>query len=219
MKFFICTYTNRVKDYCDTEFYDNLHKLSKGHPIFIVDNTIDAGEYAGRIELLTKHYANFSVNHLTVPKEPAESQFQRNVAESVNLCRDNFLRSNCDHMIIVESDVLPPHDLLDKFEESALFLEGEKWGIVGGIYYMGFHDYNLQGIVSTHHVLSGCTMYNKELIKETPFRYHPDILGAFPDAWISGDAGNKGYKLWNNHDIICEHLSNPNTGNRYSGSL
>ena len=121
-------------------------------------------------------------------------------------------------MLIIESDVLPPHDLLDKLEEDVLYLEGEKWGIVGGLYYKGFHDFNLEGMNKTSHVLSGCSLYNKELIKEAPFRYSPETLGAFPDAIMSFDAQNKGYNLWNDHRIICVHIE-ITPGNRGHGKL
>jgi len=217
MKFFIATYTNRVKGYCDTEFLSNLAKLSVNHPVMVVDNTIGE-EYTERLTTLTHTYPNFSVVHITVPKEPKESQFQRNVTESVNLCRDAFLRSDADHLLIIESDVLPPINLLDKLEEDVLYLMGEKWGIIGGLYYRGFHNYNMSGLQPTHHVLSGCTLYNRELIASTPFRYDTSALGAFPDAWMSGDASNKGYTLYNDHLILCEHLE-INPGNRGHNKL
>lgn len=220
---FIVTYTNRCKDYCDTEFLDNLHKLSKGHPVMIVDNTSDDESYANRIRTLTKIYSNFSVHHIIVPREPIATLFHRNVTESVNLCRDHFLRSDCDSMLIVESDVIPPVNLLDTFkkdirEERYLLNNDHVWGIIGGLYYQGFHDYNLRGLNRTHHVLSGCSLYNRELIKKYPFRYDPSNLGPFPDAIICFDSGND-YSFWNDHDIICEHLNNPATGTRYSSNI
>lgn len=219
MTFFITTYSNKVKKYCDTEFFANLSKLSMGNPVMIVINDDKDEVYTERVRTLTHAYPNFSVHHITVPREPYTSQFQRNVTESVNLCRDEFLRSKADNMVIIESDVLPPLNLLDKFEENALYLTGEKWGIVGGLYYKGFHDYSLEGLQPTHHVLSGCTMYNRDFIKTCPFRYDEGSLGAFPDAWSSVDATLKGYTLWNDHLILCEHLNNPETGTRYSGHL
>lgn len=201
-----------MKDYCDKEFLLNLSKLSLGHPVMVVDNS-QGEDYTNTLSTLTRGYLNFSIHHLTVPKEPSNSLFQRNVTESVNLCRDAFLRSDADHLLIIESDVLPPFNLLDKLEEDVLYLTGEKWGIIGGLYYKGFHDYSLEGLQPTHHVLSGCTLYNRELIEETPFRYDTKALGAFPDAWMSGDATNKGYTLYNDHLILCEHLE-INPGNR-----
>lgn len=217
MRFFIATYTNRVKDYCDTEFFSNLHKLSKGHPVMVVDNTLD-DTYTERIATLTHAYPNFDVSWIMVPKEPHRTLFLRNVAESVSMCRDAFLKSNCDHMLIIESDVLPPVTLLDKLEEDILFLEGEKWGIIGGIYYRGFHNYDLKGLHQTRHVLSGCSVYNGEMIKETPFRWSEENINAFPDAWMSMDAERKGFSMWNDHDVVCEHLTAPN-GGRYSAPL
>lgn len=217
MRFFIATYTNRVKDYCDTEFFSNLHKLSKGHPVMVVDNTLD-DTYTERIATLTNAYPNFDVNWIMVPKEPTQTRFLRNVEQSVNLCRDAFIKSNADHLLIIESDVLPPLDLLDRLEEGVLYLTGENWGILGGLYYQGFHDYSLTGMQRTNHVLSGCSLYNRELIKDTSFRWAPDTLGAFPDAIMSFDAQNKGFTLWNDHSIQCEHIE-ISPGNRGHGKL
>lgn len=217
MKFFICSYTNKVKDYASAEFFSNLYKLSNRSKVVICDNTID-GTYIERIETLTRSYENFDIQWVLVPKEPKINHFQRNVLESTNLLRDEFLKTDCTHFLIIESDVIPPLNLLDKLEEDILFLEGEKWGIIGGLYLKGFHDYSLTGVQRTHHVLSGCSLYNRDLIKETPFKLSPDTLGVFPDAMMSHDAVQLGYSLWNDHNLLCEHLE-ISPGNRGQSKL
>ncbi len=220
MKFFLAVYTNVVKDYVDTEFFSNLYKLSRGNPVVIVDNTLN-GTYTDRIETLTHAYPNFHVNWIMVPREPRVSQFQRNVTESVNFLRDEFLKSDCDHMLIVESDVLPPIDVLDRLEESVTHLDqfaGSEWAIIGGLYYAGFHSYELTGLHQTHHCLSGCTLYNRSFLRDNPFRWNESNIGAFPDAWSSIDAQDKGFTIWNNHNIHCEHIE-ISRGNRGHSKL
>lgn len=219
MKAFICTYTNRVKDYCDTEFLDNVHKLSKDNPVMIVDNTLD-GSYTPRLETLTHAYPNFNINWIIVPRDPIQSQFQRNVTQSANLCRDAFLRSDADYMIIIESDVIPPVDLLDKLQADIEHLDqfaGKEWGIIGAHYYKGFHNYDQKGLYEVSHVLSGCTLYKRSVITKHQFRYNPEDLGPFPDAHISIDAISE-YSLWNDGSIICEHIE-VSPGNRQSHRL
>lgn len=205
MKLFIAVYTNQCKSYCDQPFFENLHNISKNNHVMVVDNTLDDGEYTSRIGMLTRSYHNFDVNWIIVPVEPKNTQFQRNVTESVNLCRLAFLQSKCDHFLVIESDVVPPDYLIEKLEEDIQNLP-DTWGAIGALYYQGFHDYSLDGLNQTHHCLSGCTLYNGKLVREMPFRWSYDNLGAFPDAYISYDATQEGYTLWNDHDLIATHL-------------
>ena len=214
-KYFIAVYTNEVNDYCDEVFFDNLFCVSHGEQVQVIDNSIGDTYYVKLQNLFVqKGYDNFCINHLHVPEQPKESQFQRNVCDSVNNLRERFLReTGLPYFLILESDVVSPTDLLDKFEKSigVLDIRNPDWGIIGGLYYQGFHNYDFDdratSLERTHHCLSGCTIYKRELIEKYPFRYNPDDLGAFPDALISQDSG-KEFSLWNEHKIKCEHVHN-----------
>lgn len=216
MNYLIGIYTNEVKDYCDKDFIDNVYKLSQGRDVVLIDNS-QSLRYYNRLLQLTDEYDNFTVHHIEVPYDPKATLFHRNVTTSVLFLRDLFLKGNYDYLFIIESDVFPPEDVIAKFEDSIKQIDDKNLGILGGLYYVGFHNYKLKGLQKTHHVLSGCTIYKRELIEKYPFRYDEKDLGPFPDAWICFDAG-KEYSLWNNHDIICEHRHNVN-GTRYSKPL
>lgn len=211
--YFIAIYTNKVKEYCDKIFIDRVHDLSKGNQVHIVDNTIGT-VYFNKLNELCKSYKNFSVYHIDVPKEPKRTQFLRNVEQSVNYLRNIFLQTDSNNFLVVESDVLPPVDLLDKFSNNSP--PGE-FGILGALYYKGFHDYKKTGLNKSQHILSGCTVYKRNLIEKYPFRWDSKNMNAFPDAWICMDSG-KEFSFYNNHDIHCEHLHNSN-GTRYSSQL
>jgi len=220
-KYFIAVYTNEVKDYCDHQFFNNLYQISRGLPVFIVDNTI-GDAYYNRLQngCLQNGFTNFTIYHIDVPKHPKESQFQRNVCESVNFLRDVFLKqTDLPYFLIIESDVVSPVNLLNSFENSItrLNVEDPHWGIVGGLYYQGFHNYKFDSthtsLERTAHCLSGCTVYKRALVEKYPFRFDPSNLGPFPDAWICYDSG-KEYSLWNEHQIKCDHLHNPLNGLR-----
>lgn len=215
MNCLIGVYTNEVKDYCDKEFIDNLYKLSNNRDIVIIDNS-QGLTYYKRLLHLTDNYTNITVHHIDVNYEPKKTLFHRNVTSSVLFLRDLFLRGNYDYLLIIESDVFPPSNVIDIFNRDINILPND-WGILGALYYNGFHDYKLKGLQKTHHVLSGCSLYKKSLIEKYPFRYNPDDLVPFPDALICYDSG-KEYSLWNNHDIECEHKHNIN-GTRYSKPL
>lgn len=210
--YFIAVYTNECKDYCDEKFFKRLGEI-KQDPPYIIDNSTSL-EYIDRLKKLAPWG---HVKHINVPQEPVISRFQRNVTTSVNYLRDLFLETDKPYFLIIESDVLPPIGLLSIFNKAVANLRNENWGILGGLYYDGFHDYNLRLLNKTHHVLSGCTLYKREVIEKYPFRYDETNLGAFPDALISHDAG-KEYSLWNDHDIQCQHLHTKH-GTRMSKSL
>lgn len=210
---FLCTYTSFNKSYCDEQFFKRFNELGIKNSC-IVDNTNNETYY----EKLLKRYTKDLCFHINVSTEPKRSVFQRKVYESVNKCREEFLKTNCKYFLIIESDVIPPIDLIDHFEKDIEFLNqaesfSEKsWGILGALYYNGFHNYDLKGLQKTNHVLSGCSLYKRELIEKYPFRYDENNLSPFPDAWICFDSGNE-YSLINDHNIICDHLE-VSPGNR-----
>lgn len=221
--YFIAVYTNQVKDYCDEEFFSNLHTVSRGAPVHVVDNTSGHAYYQVLNQLFRKNgYDNFHLLHLDVPEQPAKSCFQRSVCDSVNHLRNIYLQqTNLPYFLIVESDVIPPADLLDKLDNSMARLNNydTDWGIIGGLYYAGFHHYDFDtrstSLEKINHCLSGCTVYKRSLIEKFPFRYNPADLGPFPDAFICYDAGQE-YSFYNEHQIRCEHLHNTLNGLRVS---
>jgi hypothetical protein len=235
-KYFIAVYTNKVKSYCDGQFFARLDEIKGDNYIGIVDNTV-GNDYLKRLFKITGE----NVYKINVPSEPKRTQFLRNVEASVNSLRDDFLQRDEKYFLIIESDVLPPYDLLDLLDEDIETLETgyrtrtydwfedetirrnsipkveKPWGAIGALYYSGFHDYEKKGLQPTHHTLSGCTVYKREAVEKYPFRWSSDNLDAFPDAWWSYDAGQQ-YSLWNDHDIHCDHLHSKN-GTRQEGVL
>lgn len=225
-KYFIATYTNKVKDYCDEKFFKKIKELKGDNYVGVVDNTI-GNDYFKRLVRMVPG----NIYKVNVPAEPKRTQFLRNVAESVSALREDFLQRDEDYFLIIESDVIPPKDLLQHFDNaieqlncldavSKIAVDGENekiikpWGAIAAIYYKGFHNYDLTGLQPTHHCLSGCTVYKREAVEKYPFRWSEENLDAFPDAFWSHDAGQE-YSLWNDHTIHCEHVHAAN-GTRQS---
>lgn len=213
--YFIAIYTNQVKDYCDENFFNNVFLLSKGNPVHVVDNTI-GNQYYEKLKKMFSTFENFHLYKTDIDEQPKKTQFHRNVSESVNLLRDIFLKTGYKKFLIIESDVLPPENLIQRLE-SSINLLNDKWGILGAHYYSGFHDYNKKYIYNIYHALSGCTVYNRKLIEKYSFRWSEENMAAFPDAWICYDAG-KEYEIYNDGSIICRHLFYK-TGGKYSKKL
>ncbi len=207
---FIGSYTNVVKKYCDKQFYENLHRLSKGNEVHIVDNSIGL-DYFNDINSICKEYDNFYFKHIEVPVEPKESVFQRRVIESINYLRQLFLDSKCEYFITIESDVMPPFNIIESFKETIKNLP-ENWGMLGALYHgqdggKGFHDLGreVKGLYQTKQTLCGCTIYNRKLIEKYPFRWDKNDLRHFHDVYIYQDA-NKEFTFWDNRDINCLHI-------------
>ena len=205
---FAAVYTNKVKSYCDVEFFNALqNNISKEH-IYIVDNTNDNGNYANEL----RNIIDCNIVNLQIPEEPNTTKFHRKVTESVLFLRDIFLKSDYKYFLIAESDVIIPPNTIDTLLENIETLPSDT-GAVGALYYDGYHNYGLTGIQYTDHVLSGCTIYKRSMIEKYPFRWQEDYLQAFPDAFICIDAINE-FKYYNNHELKCKHAHSTN-GSRY----
>ena len=205
---FIAVYTNKVKRYCDVQFFNALQNNVSTEHIYVVDNTTDNRNYANEL----KNIINCNIVNLDIPEYPENTKFHRKVAESVLYLRDIFLKSNYQYFGIVESDVIIPPNTIDTLLTNIKAMPDDT-GAVGALYYEGFHDYNLTGIQYTNHVLSGCTIYKRAMIEKYPFRWQETYMQAFPDALICLDAINE-YKYYNNHDLKCTHAHTEN-GSRY----
>jgi len=218
-KIFIGSYTNVVKKYIDESFFNNLYKLSKENDVYIIDNSLNL-EYFNEIVNMCKDYKNFQFKHLDFPIEPKESIFQRRVTGCANHLRDLFLKGNYKYFMSIESDVLPPIDIIERFNNSISTLP-DNWGILGALYHglhgnkedgrIGHHDFPdipkiITGLYQPEQVLSGCTIYKKEIIMKYPFRYDENDLGQFHDHFICEDAKNNGYTIWDDRDIDCQHF-------------
>jgi len=204
VKYLIGIYTNQVKSYCDKHFFDRIKQLNCDY--LVVDNTIGSG-YSNKL----KKIGIENIIHIDIPEQPKRTQFLRNVTISANIIRDYFLERDYENLFIIESDVLVPLNVFELFKKARE--KAENWAAIGGLYYHGFHNFSKAGrdlLVKTHHVLSGCTIYAREIIEMFKFRHDiKENINAFPDAWLSHDINHKTNKnLYNYHAIVCNHMSN-----------
>jgi hypothetical protein len=215
-KYFIAVYTNQVKDYCDDMFFNRLSELYNKNEVHIVDNSKN-NEYYLKLKSKWGHLENFRFYYLEEPLNPAETLFHRRVTESVLLLRKTFLQTSLLYFMIIESDVIPPADILTRFDNdiSILNKKDKNWGVLAALYHRGFDNFKRKNLHRKYHVLSGCTVYKRALIEKYPFRWSLENFKAFPDAWICWDAKHE-YKFYNDHNIICGHVENQFTGTRRS---
>lgn len=208
MKFFVAIYTNECKAYCDKEFFSRIVRLSHSdHEVHVVDNSLDI-EYFEK--LITMLPGSVTLYHVTVDREDRSTLFHRNVSESLEILREQFLATDCEKFVTIESDVIVPLDVLQLFEEVANSAD-----IIGGIYHAEHHSWQdfQEGNISLvedrrGHILSGCTMYDRKVVETIPFRWSRQDMKAYPDAWICYDAvrNGNGFVLRNYQKIKCGHL-------------
>jgi hypothetical protein len=207
---FCAVYTHQSKRYCDDIFFNSLLTNIDGDCVHVIDNSNDSQRYCNSIK---ERFKLKFVENLDIPIHPQQTTFHRKVTESVSYLRKMFLTTECKYFLIVESDVILTNQNTVKTLVSTIENLPANTGAVGALYYEGFHDYTLTGVQQVPHVLSGCTLYKRELIEKYPFRYDPDNLIPFPDAWICIDAKHE-FSFYNNHELICTH-AHTKDGTRY----
>jgi hypothetical protein len=211
-KLFFGTYTHRCKRYIDRAFYRALSRTcapDREDRYLTVDNS-PGPAYA---QSLRRRFGGFTdVVHLSVPRQATARQtFLNNVAVSANELRRRFLASDCEYLVTIESDVIVSPSLPILFDEAidTLTERGERWGMIGGLYYLIHHpalnDPADGRLVRSERVYSGCTCYSRELLAQVSFRWVAGNDDVFPDVWMDEDARSLGYSGWNYNKIHCGH--------------
>jgi hypothetical protein len=202
----IGSYIHECKRYCADKFFKKLLESNIGDAqITVIDNSPTTAFSNELNRKYGKH--NIDITHITVPRIDKKTQFHRNITESVNYIRRLFIDGDYDYLVLLESDVIPR----DKEWLYYLLEVADRGDIIGGLYYVGFggHEHlndDFIGIIPVYHVLSGCTLYKRDVIANIPFRYDVESLKSFPDALMSIDARALGYTLINYTKVRCDHL-------------
>ena len=204
--FFIAVYTHEVKSYCDVEFFHNIANFtSNNYELHVVDNT-DYTHYTDKLRtIITDCGLTATVDHIITRPEPKPGAFHMKVLDSVNFLRDKFLQSSCKYFLIIESDVVPPIDCLERFEEVI-----DSADIIGGIYYRGHHkdewfNEDHKELIDSV-VYSGCTLYKRNVIEQIPFNLNYNNLGMFPDTVMDSEAKSIGFSAMLYTWIKCDHM-------------
>ncbi len=122
-KILIATLTSRKKDYCFPQFFSRINNLSyTGECDFMVSDNSDDSKYK---EYLKHFFPN--VRRIVKGNMP----WTEMLAQSHNQIRDFFLAGDYDFLFHIESDVIPPHDVIER-------LLYHKKPVVLGTYFHGF---------------------------------------------------------------------------------
>lgn len=204
------------KNYCIEDYIARVKTLTyHNYDVLIVDNSEDRKNY--------KRFLKEGFNAIHV--KPKNHNIQKILAESHEEIRKFAIRNNYDYLLHLESDVIPPCDVIERLMihnlpiVSAMYmidfgtrshLMAQEMEDFGGIretinYKDGSDlmlvDGNLKKVFS--HGL-GCVLLHKNILDKFEFR-HEKGLGLHPDSLFSMDTDAMGIPKFIDTDILCEH--------------
>jgi len=219
----VVTTTYYKKDYAFKTFIKHAKALS--YPNFdhvFIDNSHDT-RYANRLR--RRGVKCFHVERGNNTREA--------IARSCNFGRKLALKGGYDYMFMLESDVYPPHDIIQQ-----LMIQGKD--VITGLYYIGdrekgqrvpcvtvekwneqllcwgtrllrqdeFDDWINKGVKQCQAGSFGCCLISKNILEKFPFYYCPELSG-HPDIYFFNELKNKKRQVFIHTDIICEHENTP----------
>lgn len=206
------------KEYCFDEWIDNVSKFTyPNFAVFIADNS-NTPAFAERMA-----YKGIS----TVWVEKGTLSKMERFATSHDLCRQYALDYNFDYLLHLESDMFPPHDVIERLIHA-------RKSIVGGIYHIGMGDVTqvmvqlqlptddenlvmtvpieyqlpkwLDGTVKpVFHIGLGCMLIHKSVLKRFVFRCEKDKPSFHPDVFFAKDLFDMGFQIYADTSLICRH--------------
>lgn len=210
--------TYEGKDYVWPRFRDNLSNLTyPNYDVMIVDNGPN-NKYARHI----RKGCDFMVKHIARAKNSRIGH-----ADSLNTIRDYFLENNYDYLLLVESDLIPPVDIIQR-----LLTTGKS--VVGSMYYIGHpHDHKRQptaclfksdgkktwrvtreegwsmygtGVQKIHGCGIGTTLVSREIIEQFKFWWNLSNPPKHADVLFYADLENAQIPVYVNTDVIVTHF-------------
>lgn len=213
--------TYEGKDYIWNKFSSNLKNLSyPNHDILFVDNTKNK-RYTKKI-----NKEGFECIHVKRGETSRESQ-----ADSLNVIRKRFIDGGYDYLMLIESDLIPPKDIIER-------LMSHNKLVVGCIYLIGYDysdsqpprpclfsarkdkngksetynvprgfDYFGKGLTKIHGCGFGTTLIHKNIINKFKFWYYLEGTVKHSDVLFYMDLHNNGYSAYVDTNIIIPHFN------------
>ena len=228
-KVLIGVVTYEGKDYIWDKFWKNLTQLSyPNFDVMIVDNSATKNYYHQLKKKKTKGFDRVTVAHVNRGQTSREAQ-----AKSLNKIRKKALDEGYDYFLSIESDLLPPKDIIER-------LICHRVGVVGCIYLIGYEGSKNQpprpclfgvrrdrtGLVKTFNYppkegfgffgnglqqIHGCgigtTLIRREILEKFKFWYHLEPPVKHSDVLFYMDLHNHGYPAYVDTDIIIPHYN------------
>jgi hypothetical protein len=205
---FIGITTHQVKSYCEQLFFSRVQEIKKlsSSDVCVVDNSSDETY----IQHLKTTYPEIRFEHLKIVSYPNSLKIHFRIATSCNMLRNIFLAGNYTHFLMIESDVLPPSNVVEEL------LSADK-DIIEAPFYKGWHkkeyfDPNYNKILEVDTALTGCVLIKRCFLEKIEFGYDANLPAACPDAIFMYNAKKLGAKIYIHTGVKCQHLQNKDGG-------
>lgn len=209
--------TSDKKNYCYDEFFSRVKNFTyKNIDIYIVDNSDDRKN----VKRLRKD--GFNAEYVK-PKTKSNIAY---ITESQNMLRRYACKLGYDFMLHLESDIIPPHDIIER-----LLIYKKK--IISGMYMINFgkdshlmlmnkEKYSIQyknvqrsnfyndfkfidgKIHQVYTAGLGCILIHRSILNQIPFRY-VEGNNAHADTYFSMDLDKLQIPQFIDTSILCEH--------------
>lgn len=219
-KVLLVSVTYDGKDYCFSDFYAQIKKLTyPGLSILFCDNSLES-HYYNKLNNIKGNVSAIRVN-------PKGKTIAQALAESYEACRQYAMRCNFDYIFLLESDEFVPHySVIEQLMD-----HGKP--VCSGIYPIGYgkgshfllqkYICEIAGEVIVEKLVegsdlmfidgtvkeifacgNGCTLIRRDIFSRINFRYKEGI-NYFPDTYFFMDLFNMGVKNFCDTSLICEH--------------
>ena len=151
------------------------------------------------------------------------------LAKSHNQIREFFLNNNYDYLFHIESDVIPPHDVIERllFHKKAVTCGTYFHGLGPSSWVLSFEkerrfkyvhipsktDHRGSDIFKCNGRLRevynpglGCALIHKSVLKKIPFRFVPG-MALPPDGLFFDDLIRNMIRVWQDTSILCDHYN------------
>ncbi len=205
-----------VKNYCLNNYINSVKSLSyKNKNVLVVDNSIRNKN--------AKLIQRMGVDAVHIKRKNKSTR--QVLAESMEYLRTTALDKGYDWLLVFESDLIPPMDVIERLlshqlpvisacyhiglgENSHLMIQEREMGVVepktinmtagaDGKYMDGkLHEVHAAGL--------GMTLIHRDILKQIEFKFDPAI-DAHPDTFFAADLAMKGIKQYVDSSILCHH--------------
>ena len=215
-KVLICAPTYDGKNYTLKQWAERVKRLSyPNYEVFLADNS-ETDDNSKMLEQL-------GFTSLFVPKNKKGNEFT--LRDSHNACRDYFLSGDFQFMLHLETDVIPPIDVIERL------LHGKRQ-IIGGTYEIQ-HGFERKAMVQTDEALSkfkhndraitylnnleplffdgtikevyhcglGCLLIHRDVIEMIEF----EAIDVHPDTLFAQRCYENNLPIFIDTQIVCEH--------------
>lgn len=219
-KVLVCAPQHESKKYCWEDWVQNVKNFTyPNFDVFLADNSV-GDDFSAEIKK-----EGFEVERVVNNKG-----VMHRIADSHNACRDYAIKNNYDFILHLETDIIPPIDVIER-----LLNNGKK---ICSASYDIWHGKSRQAMIQidepfdryknayrtvkfaeeteplvfdgqlkrVYHAGLGCILIHKSVLEKIPFRYLTN-QGLSADTWFANDCYKHDIPIYLDSSIYCKHLN------------